>query len=149
MIDTNTANALIAALVQAKTAAAPISNSLQIVTLILAAVAPVISALAVYLMRVAQRDIVELKADVNGKMGALISATSKAAHASGVNDQRTENAMIEAAHAKGVIEQLKATVGSIGQPEVVHQVVSQEIKEQNVDTQTVEETLRKTPPKKI
>lgn len=114
-MDTNVLNTLLLSLAQDK-AVVPASASLQMVTITIAALSPLISALAVYFVRLAQKEIAELKENVNGKMGALLSATSKAAHANGMTEQRATEAMIEAAHAKGVIEQLKATVTA--KPEV-------------------------------
>lgn len=147
-MDTNVINALIVALTQEK-AVAPASASLQIVTITLAALSPVLTALAVYLVRLAQKEIAELKENVDGKMTKLLEVTSRAAREEGKTEQRAENALVEQARAQSVIEQLKAKTGSTAQPDIVHQIVSQEISEQNVDSQIVEETLRKTPPKKI
>lgn len=126
-MDTNTIDALIRALAASKlpvivpAVVAPASNSVQIITLILAAIAPVLSALAIYLVRMAMTEVVELKTEVNGKMGELLKAKTAAAYSNGMSEQRATAAMIEAAHAKGAAEQLK----EINSPSIAAQVERQ------------------------
>lgn len=147
MDTTNAVDALIRALIVSSRVqeVVPESNSIQIVTLILAAVTPVLSALAIYLVKLtaakvekARNELTEFKETVNGKMGELLKVTAKAAHAEGVSEHRSTVALVEAAHAKGVMEQMEQSK-STG---ATHQVVEQQVVEQHVEDQTVEKQTK-------